>query len=101
MNKHPWLCGEDLPSFRYGDYSAIKRSYLPPDYAKDSARFRVAKTVHMEAEWDPADPLGETRWLESLHARHGRPNAIVGQIWFERDDVASVLAGHATIALGA
>jgi predicted TIM-barrel fold metal-dependent hydrolase len=99
LGRHPWLGGEHQVPFRYGDYSAIRRDYLPDDYARDSANFDVVKTVHMEAEWDPADPLAETAWLMDLNARTGRPNAIVGQAWFARDDIADVLAGHAACPL--
>ena len=99
LRRHPWLSGEHQVPFRYGDYSAIRRDYLPADYARDSADFDVVKTVHMEAEWDPDDPVGETAWLMDLHARTGRPNAIVGQAWFARDDIAGVLAGHAACPL--
>jgi predicted TIM-barrel fold metal-dependent hydrolase len=99
LRKHPWLSGEHQVPFRYGDYSAIRRDYLPADYARDSASFDVVKTVHMEAEWDPADPVAETAWLMDLHARTDRPSAIVGQAWFARDDIADVLAGHAACPL--
>jgi predicted TIM-barrel fold metal-dependent hydrolase len=53
----------------------------------------------MEAEWDPADPVGETRWLHDLHDRTGWPHAVIGQAWFARDDIAEVLAGHASFPL--
>jgi 3-deoxy-D-manno-octulosonic acid (KDO) 8-phosphate synthase len=39
--------------FRYGDYSAIRRPYLPPHYLADAGRHRVVKTVYVETEWDP------------------------------------------------
>ena len=55
----------------------------------------MVKTVHVEANWDPADPVGETRWLVEIAARHGVPNAIVAQAWLEREDVADVLAAQA------
>ena len=64
--------------FRYGDYSALKRNYLPDDYRSDSARFRIAKTVHMEAEWDRADPVAETRWIETVARDYGLPSACIG-----------------------
>lgn len=99
MGRHPWLApGHEVP-FRYGDCAAIRRNYLPADYARDTANFDVVKTVHMEAEWDSADPLGETAWLMDLHERTGRPNALIGQAWFARADIAGVLAGHAACPL--
>jgi len=94
-NYYPWLCDARPIAFRYGDYSALKRSYLPRDYIADAGSNRVVKTVHVEAEWDPRDPLGETRWLEQLTATHGLPSAYVVQAWLDRDDVETVLAAQA------
>jgi predicted TIM-barrel fold metal-dependent hydrolase len=51
--------------------------------------------VHVEAEWDRADPVGETRWLAELRAATGLPTVAVGHAGFDRDDVAEVLAAHA------
>jgi predicted TIM-barrel fold metal-dependent hydrolase len=97
-NPHPWLQGETIP-FRYGDYSAIKKNYLPIDYRRDSARHRVVASVYVEAEWDPRDPIGETRYVSALAAREGLPNAIVAQAWLDREDVAEVLAAQAAFPL--
>jgi predicted TIM-barrel fold metal-dependent hydrolase len=93
-NYHPWLCDPEPIPFRYGDYGALRRSYLPPDYRRDSAGFEVAKTIHVEAEWDPNAPIAETRWLETVAAEHGLPSACVAQAWLDRDDVEEVLAAQ-------
>jgi len=53
----------------------------------------------MEAEWDPADPVGETRWISALAARHGVPDACVAQAWLDRDDAEAVLAAQASFPL--
>jgi predicted TIM-barrel fold metal-dependent hydrolase len=90
-NCHPWLSeGGDIP-FRYGDYGAIKRRYLPDDYRADADAHAVVQTVYIETEWDPRDPVGETRYATSLAERYGWPNAIVAQAWLDREDVADVL----------
>ncbi|HFQ7753208.1 TPA: thioesterase, partial [Pseudomonas aeruginosa] len=62
-NYHPWLAEDAKIPFRYGDYSAIKRRYLPADYFGDVGAHRVVETVYVETEWDPRDPLGETRFV--------------------------------------
>lgn len=49
-------------------------------------------TVYVETEWDPMDPLGETRWVEELAAREGLPSAVVAQAWLDHDGVEEVLA---------
>jgi predicted TIM-barrel fold metal-dependent hydrolase len=94
-NFHPWLCDPVPIAFRYGDYSAIRRNYLPADYRRDTARYRIVKTVHIEAEWDRADPVGETRWIEKIHQEFGLPSACIGHAQPDRPDVAEVLAAHA------
>ena len=94
-NYHPWLCDPEPIPFRYGDYATLRRSYLPPDYRRDTADHNVVKTVHVEAEWDPADPVGETRWLEGVAATYGLPSACVAQARLDRDDVEAVLAAQA------
>ena len=68
-NYHPWLRDEPPIPFRYGDYRAIRRRYLPPDYRADAAPIRVDQTVYVETEWDPADPVGEMRYVERLRQR--------------------------------
>jgi predicted TIM-barrel fold metal-dependent hydrolase len=95
-NYLPWL--RDLPMipFRYGDYTALKRTYLPEDYRKDASGFDVVGTVYVEAEWDPEDPIGETRWVSALADEQGLPSAIVAQAWLDRDDAADVLEAQAT-----
>jgi predicted TIM-barrel fold metal-dependent hydrolase len=98
-NNHPWLKpGRNIP-FRYGDYSAIKRRYLPDDYLADAAGHQVSETVYVETEWDPEAPIDETRYATGLSERFGLPNAIVAQAWLDRRDAAAVIAGQAAFPL--
>jgi predicted TIM-barrel fold metal-dependent hydrolase len=95
VNPHPWLApGVRIP-FRYGDYEAIKRRYLPDDYRRDAGPHEIVQTVYVETEWDPTDPVGETRYAQGIAARFGLPNAIVAQAWLDREDAAEVLAAQA------
>jgi predicted TIM-barrel fold metal-dependent hydrolase len=65
MGKHPWLSPSDsavpLPGLE-----DLRRDYLVEDYLRDSAAHNIVATVHIEALWDAADPVGETRWLDTL-----------------------------------
>lgn len=99
LRAHPWLLAEPMLPFRYGDTSAIRRSYLPDDYRRDSRGFNVVKTVYVEAEWDSSDPIGETRWVHDMAAQHGLPNAMVAQVALDRADVADVLEQQAAFPL--
>lgn len=94
-NRYPWLLPEVLVPHRYGDYSAIKQSYLPADYRRDTVGLGVVASVYMEAEWDPTDPLGETEYIEGLAASTGVPGAMVAQVWLDAPDAVEVVAAQA------
>lgn len=98
-NHYPWLSDEPLPNFFMGNYDALKRNFLPDDYRRQAGRHNVLKTVHVEAEWDRNDQVGETRWLTEISARCGMPNAIVAHAWFDTDDAERVLAKQASFPL--
>jgi len=92
-NYLPWLADKPV-AFRYGNYDALKRNYLPPDYRADTAGFDIAGTVFIETEWDPRDPLGEVAWLAGLRKRDGLPSVMVAQAWLDRPDAEAVLEAH-------
>ena len=92
---YPWLNDEPPIPFRYGDYQAIRRRYLPPDYLRDATPYRIAKTVYVEAEWNPQDPVGEMRYIQEMRAQYGLPTVAVAQAWLDHDDAAAVLARQA------
>jgi predicted TIM-barrel fold metal-dependent hydrolase len=97
-NYLPWL--KDKPvAFRYGDYSSLKRNYLPADYLRDSEDFEIIGSIFVETEWDPQDPLGEVRWVESVQREAGLPSVMVAQAWLDRDDAPDVLAAHGNSAI--
>jgi predicted TIM-barrel fold metal-dependent hydrolase len=91
-NYYPWLCDEPMVPFRYGDYSAIRRSYLPPDYFADARGHRVVKTVYVEAHWDPREPLAEVSYVTALNEQYGVPNAVVAYANIRSDDAETLLA---------
>ncbi len=93
-NYLPWLCDEPMIPFRYGDYSAIRRNYLPEDYRRDTASFRISGTVYVEAEWDPRTPVEETRWVHELADREGLPTVMVAQARLNQPDIEEVLDAH-------
>jgi predicted TIM-barrel fold metal-dependent hydrolase len=95
---YPWLCDEPPIAFRYGDYRAIRRPYLPPDYRADAAPYVIEKSAYVEAEWDPADPVGEMRFIDGLRREHGLPTVAVAQAWLDAPDAAAVLEQQAAFA---
>jgi predicted TIM-barrel fold metal-dependent hydrolase len=97
-NYHPWLRDQPPIPFRYGDYGRLRRNYQVADYRRDSASFDIVASVYVEAEWNPADPVGESRWIDGQADQFGLPNAIVAQAWLDRDDIGEVLAKQASFA---
>lgn len=83
-------------AFRYGDYSALPRRYLVEDYRRDAGNWQVARGVHVEAEWDPQDPVGEMNFIAELRRQHGFPTVAVAQAWLDRNDCAAVLEAQAS-----
>jgi len=95
FGKHPWLAKRPLDRSIAGDLAPLAVSYLLEDYLADIKRQNVVKAVHIEAAWDPDDPVSETRWLQGVADRHGFPHGIVGRCRLHRPDAAQVLEGHA------
>ena len=98
-NYYPWLSDHPEPNFFLGDYTALKRRYMPYDYRRDAAGFEIVGTVHVEAEWDRDDQVGETRWIHEVAAEHGMPNAVVGHVWLDDPEAEAKLATHAAFPL--
>jgi predicted TIM-barrel fold metal-dependent hydrolase len=99
---NPWLLPDGvLPGFRYGDYAAIRRDYLPAEFIADSARFNVCFSVHVETEPARSAALAETEWLTAQHEAHGLPSAIVCAAWLDQPEaeVAALLAAQARFPL--
>ncbi|MET1116838.1 MAG: amidohydrolase family protein [Comamonas sp.] len=98
-NPYPWLQDEPVAHFRYGSYEALKRNYLPEDFARDTGACAPAASVHIEAEWSRATPVDETRWLTTLAQRYQRPSAVVAYADLADPEVQQVLAAQAAFAL--
>ena len=64
---------------------------MPDDFRADGAAFDIVGSVHVEAEWEPTDPVGETRWLQTVRDGHGLPSVCVAQAWLHSDDAEAVL----------
>ena len=95
LNYHPWLRDEPPIPFRYGDYRALRRRYLPPDYLRDAQGFSVGKTVYVETEWDPDDPVGEMRYVETLQREFGLPTVAVAQARLQHENASEIIERQA------
>lgn len=94
---YPWH-GNSEHSYM-GDNSALRKSYLPEHFRRDSALHNVIATVHIEAECDRNRQVAETEWLTQVAASHGMPNAIVAHAWIDTPDSEEILARHKAFPL--
>jgi predicted TIM-barrel fold metal-dependent hydrolase len=92
-HRYPWL-QERKREMWIGDFSSLQRDYLIEDYLADAAAHGVVKSVHLQAQWDHSDPIGETAWLQGIADRRGFPHGIVGFCQLDAADAAAVLEGH-------
>jgi len=93
--KYSWLMVTEGKAF-FGDYAAIRKSYLLEDYIEDSKNQNIIKSVHVQAEHDDDKPVNETAWLQNLADTHSSklPNAIVAFADFSKNNVSEILDAH-------
>ena len=93
--KYSWLMVTEGEAF-FGDYGAIRKSYLLNDYLNDARNQNLIKSVHVQAEHDDDSPVSETEWLQKLADNHNSklPNAIVAFADFSKDNVVDILNQH-------
>jgi len=97
-HRYPWLTDKPSPIRVAGPVEPLARDYLLPDYLTDTASQNVVMSVHIDAGFDAADPIAETRWLQSIADQHGYPHGIVGHAKLETPDVERVLEQHSAFA---
>lgn len=94
---YPWHASTEHAYM--GDNSALRRTYMPPEYRRDSALHNVVGTVHIEAECDRKKQVAETAWLTKVAATYGMPNAIVAHAWIDEPNSEEILVQHKQFSL--
>ena len=97
-NYYPWLSDQKVEEGGLSSASALAKSYLPEHYWRDAEGYNIVGLVHVQANWDPKDPVGETRWLQQLAdsaSTRGMPQGIVGFADLAADNLDALLDGHA------
>jgi predicted TIM-barrel fold metal-dependent hydrolase len=97
LHYYPWLVDEPLQAV-FGPYEAIRRNYRIADLRAESCRHELIKSVHIQTDFEPGNPVGETAWLQSVAddpASNGMPNGIVAYCNLADPDALRILEGHA------
>lgn len=95
---YPWLIDEPMHQMVFGDYTAIRRNYEVKDLLADAAGLDLQRSVHIQTDFEPGNPVGETAWLQSCAdapGSRGFPHGIVGFCNFAEPGAEAILAGHA------
>ncbi len=90
-NYYPFLTDKIDDNFFLGNYSKLKKNYLPSDYLLDSKGHNIIGTMHCEAEWDRSDQIGETEWLVSISNKYQLPSGIIGHAWFHTKNAEEII----------
>lgn len=87
---YPWLTHDEWTIL--GDYSALKRTYLPPELRRDAALHRLVGSVAVEAECDRFQQVEEAAWFSAVGEQHGLPDVVVAHAWVDTDRAEEILA---------
>lgn len=99
LNDYPWLTKDaKRPRHLFPDLSSIASSYRIEDFRRDCARWNVVKSVHINGGFNPADPVGETRYLQGVADRSGHPHGIVAYADLCSEELDAQLAAHRQFA---
>jgi predicted TIM-barrel fold metal-dependent hydrolase len=93
----PWLNGPLEPRI-FGDYSALRRDYLAPEFVPTVQACGVEKSVYVQVNVAPGAEIDEVRWVQSVADRHGFPHGIIGYADLASPSLARTLAKHSDCA---
>jgi predicted TIM-barrel fold metal-dependent hydrolase len=94
VGTYPWLTDVEDRETVFGNLKKLAVDYLLPEYRQDTSSFELAGLVHVEAAWDPTNPLGETQWLAKTLADFEAPYSIVAGANLLKSDFPELLAAH-------
>jgi predicted TIM-barrel fold metal-dependent hydrolase len=98
MGKHAWLQPSEGGVQALGGLDKLRADFLVADYLRDSAHQPIEAAVHIEALWDRADIVGETRWLETLDKSRGIAARYVAAAPFGTDAAARIIDEQAAFS---
>ena len=73
LAKHPWIA----PATADDGLAPLRTNHLPKDYAPLAREAGIVASVHIEANWDPGDPVAETEWRTGLDLPPGVGDRLV------------------------
>lgn len=78
----------------FGDPTPIQRDYLLDEFRTEPGPARIVASVHVQADDAIADPVAETRFIQTISNAAGFPIAIVGFVDLAGDAAEETLRRH-------
>lgn len=94
VRNYPWLMAPPSPKIFGDSYELLRQDYLIDDLRDDFGSHNVVKSVHVQAHYDPSNPVGETQWLQTVADKAGFPHGIAGYANLSDPEVEAMLAAH-------
>ena len=91
---YPWLTNPEVEELPFANIKNLAVDYLLPNYCQDTATVELAGLVHVEAAWDPTNPVGESKWLAKTLAGLKTPYSIIAAGNLLKTDFPDLLAAH-------
>ncbi len=95
---YPWLLAPMSPKIFGDSYEPLRHDYLIDDLLADFSDHNIVKSVHVQAHYNPSNPVGETKYLQAVADTAGFPHAIAGHVDLADPDAEAVLADHCAYA---
>ncbi len=94
VGQYPWLTNPEVEETPFANIKNLAVNYLLPNYRQDTATVELAGLVHVEAAWDPTNPVGESKWLAKTLADSKTPFAIIAGGNLLKEDFPELLDAH-------
>jgi len=91
---YPWLTDPEVEELPFASIKNLAVDYLLSDYLHDTSTVELAGLVHVEAAWDPSNPIGESKWLAKALAGFEKPYSIIAAGNLLKADFPELLAAH-------
>jgi len=91
---YPWLTDPEVEELPFANIKNLAVDYLLSDYLNDTSGVELAGLVHVEAAWDPSNPIGESKWLAKTLVGFEKPYSIIAAGNLLKSDFPELLAAH-------
>lgn len=90
--RYPWLA----PAQPDNGLAPLRRDHTPADYAALARASGITSSIHIEANWNPDDPVAETEWLCGLKRDAAVANRLIAHAPMSEPHAEAILERQAS-----